>query len=34
MLHKVLKSGCRAEESKLSTSEGLTKLIAILCIVG
>jgi IS4 transposase len=34
MLHKVLKSGCRAEESKLRTPEGLAKLIATLCIVG
>lgn len=34
MFHKVLKSGCRAEESKLRTSERLGKLIAMLCIVG
>ena len=32
--HKVLKSGCKAEESKLRTSERLAKLIAMLCIVG
>ena len=34
MFHKVLRSGCRAEESKLRTSEGLAELIATLCIVG
>ena len=34
MFHKVLKSGCRAEEANLRTSEGLAKLIATLCIVG
>jgi hypothetical protein len=34
MFHKILKSGCRAEESKLRTSEGLAKFIATLCIVG
>jgi hypothetical protein len=34
MFHKVLKSGCRAEEPKLRTSEGLAKLIATLCIDG
>lgn len=31
--HKILKSGCRAEDSKLRTAERLAKLIAILCIV-
>jgi hypothetical protein len=31
--HKILKSGCRAEESKLRTAEGLTKLISIFCIL-
>jgi len=31
--HKVLKSGCRAEDSKLRTAERLTNLIAILCIL-
>jgi len=31
--HKILKSGCKAEESKLRTSERLTKLVAVLCIV-
>jgi hypothetical protein len=34
MFHEVLKSGCRAEESKLRTSEGLAKLIATPRIVG
>ena len=32
--HKVLKSGCRAEQSKLRTAERLTNLLALLCIVG
>lgn len=32
--HKILKSGCKAEESKLRTSERLAKLVAVLCIVG
>jgi len=31
--HKVLKSGCKAEESKLKTSERLTNLVALLCVV-
>ncbi|MDA0836106.1 MAG: IS4 family transposase [Planctomycetota bacterium] len=31
--HKVLKSGCRAEHSKLRTAERLTNLIAIFCII-
>lgn len=30
---KVLKSGCKAEESKLRTAERLAKLISVLCIV-
>lgn len=30
--HKILKSGCKAEESKLRTADGLTKLVAIFCI--
>lgn len=33
MFHKILKSGCKAEESKLRTAERLAKLISILCIV-
>ena len=32
--HKVLKSGCKAEESKLRTAERLTNLLAVLCITG
>ena len=32
--HKVLKSGCRAEQSKLRTAERLTNLLAVLCIIG
>lgn len=31
--HKILKSGCKAEESKLRTAERLVNLIAIFCIV-
>lgn len=31
--HKILKSGCRAEDSRLRTAERLTNLIAICCIV-
>lgn len=31
--HKVLKSGCRAEDAKLRTAERLTNLIAVLCII-
>jgi hypothetical protein len=31
--HKILKSGCRAEESKLRTAEGLTRLLAVFCIL-
>jgi hypothetical protein len=32
--HKILKSGCRAEEAKLRTAERLVNLIAVLCILG
>lgn len=32
--HKILKSGCRAEDSKLRTAERLVHFLAILCIVG
>ena len=32
--HKILKSGCKAEESKLRSSERLANLIAIFCIIG
>jgi hypothetical protein len=31
--HKILKSGCRAEDAKLRTAERLTNLIAVFCIV-
>ncbi|MBX3356609.1 MAG: IS4 family transposase [Phycisphaeraceae bacterium] len=31
--HKVLKSGCRAEDSRLRTAERLVNLIAIMCIL-
>ncbi len=33
VFHKVLKSGCRAEEAKLRTAQRLANLIAIYCIV-
>ena len=32
--HKILKSGCRAEESRLRTAERLVNLVAVLCILG
>ncbi|MGF6383233.1 hypothetical protein OKW31_006234 [Paraburkholderia atlantica] len=31
--HKILKSGCKAEESRLRTADRLTNLIAIFCIL-
>lgn len=31
--HKILKSGCRVEESRLRTAERLVNLVAILCIL-
>jgi hypothetical protein len=31
--HKVLKSGCRAEQSRLRTAGRLTNLLAVLCVV-
>ncbi len=31
--HKVLKSGCRAEQARLRTAERLTNLLAVLCVV-
>lgn len=31
--HKILKSGCRAEDSKLRAAERLSKLIAVFCIL-
>ena len=30
----MLKSGCKAEESKLRTAERLTNLLAVFCIIG
>ena len=33
MFHKILKSGCRAEEARLRTAQRLTNLIAVLCIL-
>ncbi|GAC1461546.1 MAG: hypothetical protein PVSMB4_20190 [Ktedonobacterales bacterium] len=32
--HKILKSGCRVEDSRLRTAQRLTNLIATLCILG
>ncbi|WP_228536357.1 IS4 family transposase [Noviherbaspirillum malthae] len=32
--HKIMKSGCKIEESKLRTSERLVNLIALYCILG
>jgi hypothetical protein len=34
VFHKILKSGCKAEQSKLRSSERLVNLIAIFCIIG
>lgn len=31
--HKVIKSGCKAEDSKLRSAENLTKLIALFCVL-
>ena len=33
MFHKILKSGCKAEDRRLRTAERLVNLIAIFCIV-
>src|SRR3954470_12674450 len=33
VFHKVLKSGCRAEEARLRSAERLVKLIAVFCIL-
>ena len=33
MFHKILKSGCKAEESKLRTAQRLTNLVSIFCIL-
>jgi hypothetical protein len=32
--HKILKSGCKAESSRLRTAERIVNLIAVLCILG
>jgi hypothetical protein len=32
--HKILKSGCHAEESKLRTAERLINLLAVQCVLG
>lgn len=32
--HKILKSGCRAEDSKLRAAERLSKLLAVFCVLG
>ena len=33
VFHKILKSGCKAEQSRLRTSERLTNLLAVFCIL-
>src|ERR1700757_1384844 len=33
VFHKILKSGCKAEESKLRTAQRLTNLVAVFCIL-
>jgi hypothetical protein len=33
MFHKILKSGCKAEESKLRTAQRLANLISVFCIL-
>ncbi len=33
VFHKILKSGCKAEESKLRTADRLANIIAVFCIV-
>ena len=33
VFHKILKSGCRAEDARLRTAERLVNLIALFCIV-
>jgi hypothetical protein len=34
VFHKILKSGCRAEDARLRTAERLMRLIAVFCILG
>ena len=31
--HKILKSGCKAEDSKLRTAERLLRLLAVFCVL-
>jgi hypothetical protein len=33
IFHKIIKSGCKAESSKLRTAERITKLISVFCIL-
>jgi hypothetical protein len=33
IFHKILKSGCKAEESRLRTADRLTNLIAVFCVL-
>ncbi len=33
VFHKILKSGCRAEEARLRTAERLVRLLAVFCIL-
>src|SRR4051794_41934013 len=33
LFHKILKSGCKAEEARLRTAERLVRLIAVFCIL-
>ena len=33
VFHKVMKSGCRAEDTKLQTAERLVKLLALITVV-
>lgn len=33
VFHKILKSGCKAEESKLRTAQRLTNLVAVFCLL-
>lgn len=33
VFHKILKSGCRAEDAKLRTADRLANLVAVFCIV-
>ena len=33
VFHKVMKSGCRAEEARLETAERLTKFLALIAVV-